>query len=804
MARNEKDKTKYKGKSSSGNIPWDERIKNLNQPFDLTIIENKMKQGEIAYTSDKIIKLDSPMSIDADTSFYGYTQFGENVYCVELDRVLYEAHSIKKKELAHYFTNKLNGWVKFYYCNVIHSYNPLNLTDKQKEEMESLMKLDLSHYEIAEQLSGKVPVTNVIDYCIKDVEILPMLWEKTGYLIQCETMMKYWKIPFSTAMYVNQSKWIAIHYSRIDEVRPLLKIDNEFKKVKNAYELEGGYVNIQVSGTHSNVYLLDFNSLYPTIINHFNISLETFRHQEIAPRDNKSEEYKKRYNELKKEYIVARGFLITPETNGEMLEHFICYDKERKGILSSQIHWIKTDRLKYKRKTDELKDRIKKETEKLSPSELQELQAKYSFVYNINIALKNNMNKNYGFLSSRHMDYYHPYIGASITGEGKYAKEFIEQELIKINKNYVVLSGDTDSIYFKDITDAQINCKKVLAMLNEKLKAHYDKCIFDDYQFELTHEETMTKYFVPYKKKCNVKIFADGKCKITGLKLSTISLELNEIIIKCVLDIINKNYNVSFLYDYLDTIDVNHMSITIKNKEYKGSAGPGKNAIIKKLIDEDPDLALKDVLYYCPYFYYDKKDRKIKTTGIFNLNNQTIKQIIRTKFKDFDDNPEGRKLMFDTKLMYLDIKIFIIHEIFKVMGCSSKDSGVHLMKIYKQVRNCFSQLEHNEHWETIFEKLFEPFTKNLINYVFKKFIKQVNGELPFYYEDKEEKIRKKLNKKLEKQNKIYRKVPKLVPKDDNQKTQFELDKKHHIHTDLLDIQKCIRCVKRLNPDIYKL
>ena len=200
------------------------------------------------------------------------------------------------------------------------------------------------------------------------------------------------------------------------------------KAVIEGKKYRGAIVVDPVPGTHFNVTVLDFSSLYPSVLKEWNLSYETARCPHPECRDN-----------------------VVPETS-----HWIC--KKRRGIQSEVIGCLRDIRVKwYKPKSSDHK--------------LPESQRRWYSV--VQRALKVFLNAAYGVFGFEEFPLYCPPVAESTAAIARYA---FKKAVAKARELGVeVLYGDTDSLFLKTSDEKVINELVMWAKKELKLDLELDK-----------------------------------------------------------------------------------------------------------------------------------------------------------------------------------------------------------------------------------------------------------------------------------------------------------------------------------------
>ncbi len=218
----------------------------------------------------------------------------------------------------------------------------------------------------------------------------------------------------------------------------------------NDEKFQGAYVVTPVPGIHFDVVVMDFSSLYPSIIKEYNLSYETVLCPHNDDKDN-----------------LVRG---TP--------YYICTHKM--GIFAYVVGFFRDIRVKY----------FKPKSSDKSLSEKQR-----SYYHTIQQALKVFINGSYGVFGSQNFPLFCLPVAESTTGIGQYS---IKQTIRKAEEIGVqVLYGDTDSVFLANPSGEQ------LKEISDWSKKELD--------LDLEEEKTYQFLALSQRKKNYVGIYKDTK-----------------------------------------------------------------------------------------------------------------------------------------------------------------------------------------------------------------------------------------------------------------------------------------------------
>lgn len=200
------------------------------------------------------------------------------------------------------------------------------------------------------------------------------------------------------------------------------------KAVIKGKKYKGAIVVNPTPGIHFNVAVLDFASLYPSIMKNYNLSYETV----LCP-----------HEDCKRNKI--------PETS-----HWVC--KKKKGISSLLIGTLRDLRVKLYKKL--AKDKSLTEDARNT--------------YNvIQLTLKVLLNASYGVMGSEAFALYCPPVAESVTAVGRYLITETIKKAQELGIN--VIYGDTDSLFLEDPSDKQIKALKEWAERTFNIELEVDK-----------------------------------------------------------------------------------------------------------------------------------------------------------------------------------------------------------------------------------------------------------------------------------------------------------------------------------------
>ncbi len=284
-------------------------------------------------------------------------------------------------------------------------------------------KIELEYEELLEMWRKKKDLSKLAEYCLKDSELtfrlgeflLPQIYELSRLVGQ---------LPFDTSR-MTYSQLVEWYLSKkafaLGEIIPNQPKWDDIQERRLRTPYIGGFVKEPLAGIHESIAVLDFRSMYPSIIATFNISPEMLR---------------------------CACCKDTQKVPG--LQHWFC--KKRKGFVSSVIRELIERRKELKEKLKTAK-KISKEWERLN---------------NEQFSIKTIANASYGYFAFSGSKWYCYECAQSAAAFGRFYIGTIIEELER--SGFTVIYGDTDSVFVKfEKGDLEKNVSAFLDKINKKL-----------------------------------------------------------------------------------------------------------------------------------------------------------------------------------------------------------------------------------------------------------------------------------------------------------------------------------------------
>ncbi|MGQ9514245.1 MAG: DNA-directed DNA polymerase I [Thermoproteota archaeon] len=396
--------------------------------FDLVYLHNRAKKLKVSYE-------DVPITLGRD-----YADLKEGIH-IDLYKFLF------------------NRSVQIYAFN--NSYKEVTL-DAVGEALLGLGKMKI------EKPIPEMSYRELAEYCVRDAKITLGLTTMYDKLLLKLIMMltRISKMPMEEVVRHSVSAWIRSLFINEHRARGyLVPRPEDIQRLKGGTVTQaiikgkkylGAIVLEPVSGVHFNIVVMDFASLYPSVIMMNNLSYETVRcpHQECK----------------------SNKILSSP--------HWVC--TKRKGLTSLIIGSLRDLRVKAYSPMSK------------NPSLPENERKLYDVVQR---ALKVFLNASYGVMGAESFSFYCPPLAESVTMLGRQILSDLIEEAKKLGIE--VIYGDTDSVFLKKPSSEKIELLKKWAV--------------GKYGIDLTVDKIYRYVVFSQRKKNYVGVLEDGSTDVKGL-----------------------------------------------------------------------------------------------------------------------------------------------------------------------------------------------------------------------------------------------------------------------------------------------
>ena len=276
---------------------------------------------------------------------------------------------------------------------------------------------------------------------------------------------KNYLYPDKENRFLNDEKYI--NFDSSDDEDYYYKNKN-LRNKKNKPQYSGGLVLQPQPGLYDNIILvMDFNSLYPSIIQEYNISFETVIRPstqsfyfEKNKKNEKNKNNKNNKNNNIDESIKNNNYDNNNENDDEEIDIDNKIKKMQKSILPLILEKLVSDRNIIKKLQKKEKDPFK--------NSLLEIKQK---------ALKVSANSLYGFLGYKNSRFYCKEIASLVTSTGR--KILKNAASIVEKNNYKIIYGDTDSVIINTMTKNIFKSIEIGNFLKKIISQQYKLLIMD-------------------------------------------------------------------------------------------------------------------------------------------------------------------------------------------------------------------------------------------------------------------------------------------------------------------------------------
>lgn len=326
-------------------------------------------------------------------------------------------------------------------------------------------KLDYSEYKSLDEMY-EMNFQKYLEYNIRDAELVLKLENELG-LIQLVFAVAYdAKVNFSDAM-TTVKLWDVIIHNYLLEQNIVVPPTKHGAKSS----IVGGYVKEPIPGMYKWVASFDLNSLYPHLIQHYNISPEMFVGMTSVPDIDDIIENNR--------YVDTNGYSVT--ANGCM------FRRDKKGFLAAVSEKGYSDRDLFKSKMKEAKIEYEKTKDEKYRKEMIRWDKKQH-------AKKIQLNSLYGALANAAFRWFELKFAEAITMSGQLAIKWVTRDInafmnksLGTNNIDYAIANDTDSSYLTlealvnkflpDVTDTN----KIVVLLSKLCQDRIQKVIEESF-----------------------------------------------------------------------------------------------------------------------------------------------------------------------------------------------------------------------------------------------------------------------------------------------------------------------------------
>lgn len=363
-------------------------------------------------------------------------------------------------------------------------------------------KLDYSEYANLNQLY-KQDHQKFISYNIRD----------TGLVDSLDNKMKLMELAFTLAynakvnledIFMQVRMWDILIFNKLLTKNIILSPNNFIPK----QEYPGGYVKETLVGKHKWVVSFDLTSLYPMLIQEFNISPDT-----LIEFDQYTDEIKEKildqtinvdtlfHKKVNTEYLKTCNLALAANAH--------LFDRNKKGFLAEMMEEMFDLRKSYKDQMLEYQKKIENEKDPVKKKELGVLASRFE---NLQETIKICLNSAYGAMGNNYFRYYDVRLAEAVTSSGQLAIRWVARDIngylnkiLKTDNRDYIIASDTDSMYLnleemvkQAFSDKEASTEKIISYLDDVCKKILHPMIEKSF-------ESLADYLHVYAQKMNMK-----------------------------------------------------------------------------------------------------------------------------------------------------------------------------------------------------------------------------------------------------------------------------------------------------------
>ena len=343
-------------------------------------------------------------------------------------------------------------------------YKKFTYTSQESYRLDHIAKVELGDQKLDYKAQGYTSLQDLyernfqlyVEYNIHDVHIVDRLEDKMK-LIELVFAIAYdAKVNYQDTL-ASVRQWDVIIHNYL--MQRNIVVGNQKKSGRSDDSLVGGYVKDPKTGMHRWMVSFDLNSLYPHLIQQYNISPETF--------------VEKMWDFLSIDQLLRvrdtglQGSEYSYAANG------CVYRKDKQGFLGAIMAKMYDDRVVYKKQMIEAKKKYEK-------NKTPELAKEIARLNNLQMAKKIQLNSAYGALGNKYFRWYDINHAEAITMSGQLSIRWIADRMNEYLNNLCgttdydyIIASDTDSIYVTlaplvdKIMPNETDTKKIVEVLDK-------------------------------------------------------------------------------------------------------------------------------------------------------------------------------------------------------------------------------------------------------------------------------------------------------------------------------------------------
>ena len=322
-------------------------------------------------------------------------------------------------------------------------------------------KVDYSHIGTLHDLYDK-DFQLFIEYNMRDVDLVVRMEQKMRFLELAMIMAYDSKVNFED-VFSQVRMWDSLIYNKLLEKRQVIPP----RKSGEVVEFEGAFVKTPQSGAKNWLITIDATSLYPMLIQHYNLSPDTILNETVPG--------------VSPEVLINKSFdtSFLSGTNKTMTANGQLFDKTKLGLLPGLMSWMFQQRKNYKSLMLQQQEEYETKLPSLTETEKTDYLNRITRLSKIEQAKKISLNSCYGIMGQRYFRFSDARIAEAITLSGQLTIRWTERKINEFmnwkagttNVDYII-GSDTDSLFIDMNTMVQQNCsnmsqKDILKFINK-------------------------------------------------------------------------------------------------------------------------------------------------------------------------------------------------------------------------------------------------------------------------------------------------------------------------------------------------